>query len=252
MGARADLRSEYVAAHAVTVMEPDHQKVQERRRAIVHAIIHTWPHHRTNAVACVVSALQKRTDWPVATWQGARQGPPDYQQVLNYMNTLLKEGKLDKATGWWVSVVAPDTQERFMRKRASEALRLQSEGKNGTQIAEELGISRSLAYGLINDPYGERERERKRDYCPVCGAKKDGSVTWCRACKTGKIEDLLPPKDFMRFVHRAWREQKLEVLFGVTPDCVRVIRIGTGRGVIEHALPSHQSWDDAVEELGLS
>ncbi len=229
-----------------------HDRVKAARRAIIHHVIWDTKNHRVAVAKSVVEALAERTDWPEANWQDARKGPPDLQQVLNYMRQLRQEGKLEKDQCGWTAVVKPEPPEGAMRKRAAEALQLQSEGLNPSEIAERLEISKSLAYGLVNDPYGDRERERKKMYCPVCGTKKEGSVDWCRKCKTGRIEDLLPPKDFLRFATRAYREQGLEVLFGVTEDCVRVIRIGTDRGIIEHKLGSYESWDDAVEKLGLS
>jgi hypothetical protein len=232
----------------------ENNAVRELRLRIIHAIIHGWPSGRTNSVKCVVTAFEQEKWtrlWPEATWHGARKGPPDYQQALNYMGTLRRQGKLEHSNGWWTSIAEPEPVERPMRKRAAEALELQSQGLNTVEIGERLEISTSLANSLVNDPYGDKERERKKMYCPVCGAKKDGSVDWCRKCKTGKLQDLLPPKDFLRFIHRAEREG-LEVVFGVTPDAVRVIRIGTARGIVEHKLGSYESWDDAVEKMGLA
>lgn len=226
----------------------EHGPVREARLRIVHAIVHAA--NRCSA-ASIIEECVCRGDWPEANWANARKGPPDAQQVNNYLNTLLTQKKVRREShGVYVSLVEPEPAGGTMRRRAAEALRLQSEGLSGKQIAEHMEISNSLAYGLINDPYGDKERERKKMYCPVCGAKKEGSVDWCRKCKTGKLQDLLPPKDFLRFVHRAER-QGLEVVFGVTPDAVRVIRIGTGRGIIEHKLGSYESWDEAVEKVGL-
>ena len=230
----------------------EHARVRGFRLAIVHHVIYGLPNHRVATAGCWVKALATREDWPEATWDNARKGPPDYQQVLNYLHRLEREGKVEHDQCGWTVVVKPESLESQMRKHAAEALRLQSEGLNPSEIAERMEISKSLAYSLVNDPYGDRERERKKMYCPVCGTKKEGSPDWCRKCKTGKIEDLLPPKDFLRFAHRAEREQGVEVVFGVTPDCQRVIRIGTARGIIEHVLGTYESWDDAVETLGLA
>lgn len=234
----------------------EHEVVKERRRAIIHTIIAEAPASKWRngaGAAYIQEECESRGDWPEAHWDKARKGPPDAQQVNNYLKQLVHAQKVERVShGVYRALVAPEPLDRLMRKGAPEALQLQSEGLSGTEIAERLEISKSLAYGLLNDPYGEKERERKRMYCPVCGAKKDGSVDWCRKCKTGKVENLLPPKDFMRFAHRAEREQGVQVLFGVTPDCERVIRIGTARGVIEYKLKAHESWDDAVEAAGLS
>lgn len=233
----------------------EHEPVREARRRIIHTIVHDGCQTRPGGCgpSWIIEECGRRGDWPEASWGGARKGPPDSQQVNNYLNTLRGEKKVRReAHGLYVSLVEPEPLAGTMRHRAAEALQLQSEGLNGTQIAERMEISHSLAYGLINDPYGAKERERKKMYCPVCGSKKDGSVDWCRKCKTGKVENLLPPKDFMRFAHRAFRDQGLHVVFGVTQDCERVIRIGTDRGVVEHKLSSRETWDEAVEKVGLS
>lgn len=230
----------------------EHERVKTMRRVIIHHVIYDMRDHRATRAKLVVDALAERTDWPEAHWKDARKGAPDLQQTLNYMRQLRHEGALEHDQCGWTAVVKPEPLESQMRKRAAEALRLQSEGLNTTRIAERLEVSVSLANSLVNDPYGDRERERKKMYCPVCGTKKGGSVDWCRKCKMGRCEDLLPPKDFLRFATRAYREQGIEVLFGVTPDCVRVVRIGTDRGIISHELASDESWDDAVERLGLS
>ena len=231
---------------------PEHARVRGTRRLIVHHALYAQPGHRVRSVHVLVKLLATREDWPEATWNGARKGPPDYQQAHVILRRLRQEEKVEHDQCGWTAVVKPEPLESQMRKRAAEALQLQSEGLNPSEIAERMEISKSLAYGLVNDPYGDRERERKKMYCPVCGTKKEGSPDWCRKCKTGKIEDLLPPKDFLRFAHRAEREQGVEVVFGVTPDCQRVIRIGTARGIIEHVLGTYESWDDAVETMGLS
>lgn len=238
---------------AVGEKQPTHEQnqwVQECRRRLIHLLIHE---HGPLTLHDVRELLEKDKRWPEAHWGGARKGPPDYQQVRNYVHRLTGDKCVDLTPNRraYVSIKKPLPLERPMRKRAAEALRLKAEGKNGVQIAEELEISRSLAYNLINDPYGDNERERKKSYCPVCGNKLDGSVDWCRKCKQEKVENLLPPQDFLAIANRVQREQGIEVVFGVTPDCVRVIRLGTRRGIVEHRLPSRQSWDDACEELGL-
>lgn len=62
---------------------------------------------------------------------------------------------------------------------AADAARLRQEGLTGIQVAERLGISRSYAYSLLNDPDGSGDRERKRRYdlvCTDCGARVDGTT----------------------------------------------------------------------------
>lgn len=64
-------------------------------------------------------------------------------------------------------------------ERAAEVARLLADGLNGIQIAERLGISRSYAYGLIGDPDGSADKERKASYgrpcIEGCGRTTDGS-----------------------------------------------------------------------------
>lgn len=251
VGARRDSRDDGDPASVLTTL-PTREQVQERRRDLIHRLVHSAK--GIGAADVIAYYVANPREWPKATWANARPGPPDYQQVNNHLSTLRREGKIEQAKpyGHYVSIVEPEAVERPMRKGADRAAQLKSEGKTGIQIAEIMEISRSMAYCLINDPYYENERERKKKYCPSCGKKKEPTLDWCRACKTGKAEDLLPPKDFLRFASRARREQDIDVIFGVTHDCVRVIRICTKRGIVEHKLGSYESWDDAVETLGLA
>jgi transposase len=74
-------------------------------------------------------------------------------------------------------------------ERAAIARRLQTEGLIIRDIAKEMGISRSYASALINDPDGSHDRERKKGYrgtCEDCGGhtswKKGGSSRFCHKC----------------------------------------------------------------------
>ena len=61
--------------------------------------------------------------------------------------------------------------------RAEQAATLKAQGLNGLQIAERMGISRSYAYSLLNDPDGSGERQRKTKYdgvCKDCGGRTVG------------------------------------------------------------------------------
>jgi len=57
---------------------------------------------------------------------------------------------------------------------AAQAADLRAQGLSGLRIAAQLGISKTYAYELINDPTGEQGRQRKEQYggtCAECGAR---------------------------------------------------------------------------------
>ena len=63
-------------------------------------------------------------------------------------------------------------------ERARIAVSLRERGWTGAEIARSMGISRSYASSLYNDPSGEADRKRKDSYrkpCPECGVLMDGS-----------------------------------------------------------------------------
>jgi DNA-binding CsgD family transcriptional regulator len=73
---------------------------------------------------------------------------------------------------------------------AAQAADLRAQGLSGLRIAAQLGISKSYAYELINDPSGEKNRKRKDRYrgiCVDCGApttwwSRIGPAKRCRIC----------------------------------------------------------------------
>ncbi len=83
-----------------------------------------------------------------------------------------------------------------IRGRHVEAAReLKSARLNECQIVERLGVSRSYAYELLNDPDGSRARERKARYagrCVDCGkpTNNSGSVPpeRCRQCRVAFVK----------------------------------------------------------------
>lgn len=82
---------------------------------------------------------------------------------------------------------------------AQHVQNLHSDGMNGTQIANALGYSRSYIASIINDPTGEKNRERRKRYqkpCPQCGTLMDGSnglgpdaPKLCQRCSTQAAKD---------------------------------------------------------------
>lgn len=85
----------------------------------------------------------------------------------------------------------PRTHRRSRAAWAADAQRLRAQGLSITQVAAELGLSRSFTGSLLYDHDGAKERERKRRYagvCEQCGARTDGSngrakaPSLCAAC----------------------------------------------------------------------
>jgi DNA-binding CsgD family transcriptional regulator len=87
-------------------------------------------------------------------------------------------------------VSAPKHRKAQLRHiLAAQAADLRAQGLSGLRIAAQLGISRSYAYELINDPAGEQGRQRKERYggiCTECGARTSyvtgGPATKCLEC----------------------------------------------------------------------
>ena len=83
---------------------------------------------------------------------------------------------------------------------AERAQALRAEGAPYAQVATALGISRSYASGLVNDPTGEKERKRKLRYCGVC---ED-----CGAPTSGHAGRALAPRCCARCTWRRQHEQR--------------------------------------------
>lgn len=185
-------------------------------------------------------------EWPQGPWSGARADPYD-GGTRQMLDSMVRKGWVEKDVGL-SRPTAYKPSRGTMRNGAQEALALKGEGLNGKQIAERMGISTSLAYGLINDPFGEKEKERKKRYCPGCGAKKKPGAPACPNCRTKAAEELLPPASFLVVSSDYKRRTGADVIFGVSAGLERVIRIGTARGIVEHVLHRDMTWDDAVAE----
>lgn len=75
-----------------------------------------------------------------------------------------------------------------------------------------------------------------------------GAPGLCGECRTARAPDLLPPPAFEQVAADYERTTGCAVIFGVTDDLERVIRIKTLRGMVEHKLPDEMPWRDAVDE----
>jgi hypothetical protein len=84
---------------------------------------------------------------------------------------------------------------------ARRAALLREQGLSGLQIARELGISRSYAYELLDDPDGLKVKARKERYAQPCvdcraptsgseGRREDARCQSCAAAKSGREKRL--------------------------------------------------------------
>lgn len=229
------------------------QVTAARRRAILEAVIFLGKTFTqagpvtTGAVNDMLTTwiAQGIIRWPEADWPHARQ-EPYVGGTQQHLAAMRRQGLVAHEDGSWVP--CSPTPDRLLRRHADDVLRLKSEGKTQKAIAGELGLSKSLVYSLLADPIGEREKERKRGYCPGCGAKKRSEATVCQNCQERRADELLPPQTFVTYIERA-RSAGYQLLFGVTPDFRRVIRIGTTRGFFEHDVRYDLSWLDGLREV---
>lgn len=200
-----------------------------------------------------LKAYHARGEWPQADWPGARQDPYD-TGTRQLMEAMVRDEQLERSPHPNSRGLLRVAVAHRLRKRAQEALDLQAKGLNGVQIASELGISKSLAASLLTDPTGAKERERKKGYCPSCGAKKDPASGYCEKCVMDKANALLPEGEMRGAILDEYFRQRAagcEMLVGVTPDHKRVIRWMTRRGEIELVLDAEQTWENGMILIGL-
>ena len=129
-------------------------------------------------------------------------------------------------------------------RRAVELLR---EGRNGIQIGKEMGIARSTAYQLLNDPHGVASQARKAKAqrpCVDCGkpCNMDGRTTEpaerCLVCSKAKqvAEARWKPAAILEAIRR-WA-----ATYGAPPQGKR-LELGECRGV-----PRVPAWRVALLE----
>lgn len=205
----------------------------------------------------MLEALHAAGQWPQATWGKARQ-EPYYCGTAQHLAAMVSLGMVERS---------PHSRHLFklkrkLRKHAKEALELQeTEGLLGTEVATRLGISNTLAYALLSDPYGDKERERKRGYCGSCGGKKDPAAVTCERCVETKAakdaaerEAMLPEGDLRSRVLDSIMGLRLagqDAVVGVTDDFKRIVRWQTSRGEIEHRLARDETWEQAMVAIGI-
>lgn len=233
----------------------------DARRAVIVRVLEQNEHRywKVSEVVEMLKALHIAGQWPQAPWRHARQDPYHCgtRQHLDGMVTLGMVERSPHPGGRYLFKLT-----RKLRKHAKEALELQeTERLNGTQIATRLGISKSLACALLADPYGEKERERKRGYCPACGGKKDPAAVACERCVEKKAakdtagrEAMLPEGDLRVRILDTIMGLRLagqDAVVGVTDDFKRIVRWQTGRGEVEHRLVRDETWEQAMVAIGL-
>lgn len=219
-----------------------------RKEITLEVLAGVYPEWRQ--VKDIVALLNERDDWPEPPWRGPKQAYT--VGTAQHLEQMLKKGVVERTGGGKGQITLWRLGEGALVKDAVEVLKLRGEGLSGIQIALRLGLQRTRVYTILNDPTGTKERERKRRYCPACGAPKRTSTDTCRHCVEKRANDLLPPDEFKTYIDQARHERGIELLFGVRPDLVRVVRIGTKRGYVEHEVPRHQTWQQAIEELELT
>lgn len=96
----------------------------------------------------------------------------------------------------------------------------------------------------------EQEELKALLFACECGEPKDShAAIACLACRQAKAPLLLPPEQPFQMIARTYEARTgCPVLFGVTDDLVRVIRVRTLRGDLDHELAEDMSWDEAVAE----
>jgi hypothetical protein len=195
--------------------------------------------------------LHAEGKWPPAPWAHAKQEPYD-TGTRQHLYALWDQGK---------GIVEREEKPGFypiwratLVKHAREALELREEGKTYAEIASALGISVSRVGRVITDPTGQKERDRKKAYCPGCGTKKEPESDWCPKCVGSKVQALMPPAEESTFWQNAMmrsRRRGVEFVIGVTPDLSRIIRVDTGRGRFDRVLRANEDYEAVAEELGL-
>lgn len=118
-------------------------------------------------------------------------------------------------------------------ERAAEAARLKAEGLNGIQVAARMGVSRSYAYELLDDPEGTKVRTRKASYsgiCVDCGAPTCGNDGRSKAPKRCAACGATRHADRNARVFRWWEQG------------VHTSLIASREGMTENAVLSLVNW----------
>lgn len=220
-----------------------------RRREVILDVVCSKPGLTFRALLDELRALHDEGRWPQADWPGARQDPYDVG-LRQLLGAMVRDGQVREIEAGVGRVYAPAEK----RKHCDLIFGLKAEGKTVEEIAEELGLGKSIIYAVLNDPFGSKERQRKRRYCPACGTKKDPRDEWCPKCVGQKAAAMMPPPEESAFWQNAMaraRARGVEFVLGVTPDFRRIIRVDTGRGRFDRVLHKGEDFENAARELEL-
>lgn len=225
---------------------------EERRRLILWCL---WIHGAGNP-ASINALLERhiaagRIVWPKAPWHGAVLKPYETGTRQHLDAMLRKKDRRvirarDALWDWNPEVLQP-------RAHALEVLQERRRGMTNGQISEILQISEGLISALYHDPFGFKEKVRKARYCAGCGARKDAEQTVCTNCikkkrleREDRAESLLPDPEWAHGL-----SLMMKVDFCISSDFCRILVVHTERGRIERQLLRGESWEHALEELGV-
>lgn len=225
-------------------------EVTQRRKEVVLDCLGENPGCTFKVLLAALGERHAEGRWPQADWKYARNDPYD-GGLRQLLDQLLRDDRVEKLE------VGPDFYPMWSLKRRASVDRifqLKAEGKSVEEIMEITNLGKSTIYGCLGDPFGAKERVRKRRYCASCGTKKNPEEPWCPKCVGRKAAAMMPPPEESAFWQNAMaRASKRGVTFvlGVTPALQRVIRVDTARGRIDRVLAKGEEFEDAARELEL-
>lgn len=149
-------------------------------------------------------------------------------------------------------------------EKAEIAARLRDKGYTVRKIAEELGISRTYADGLLKDPDGSKDRARKEKYkgrCEDCGnpttyKKGGGTARHCKDCAKSHNGNSYWTKELIidaikRFAEIHGRRPSSSEWLSVREKHKRLGRNSDERYPYAATVLYHfGSWADAIEAAG--
>lgn len=232
---------------------PAHDPVTEERKRLTLWVM--WIHGPGNAPSIVallkIHIERGRIKWPKAPWGG--RDVPYHTGTYQHLTQMVRDGRVVRTTfrsgdhgfTWNPEVLTPRTH--------AEAVKGQRPLFDNKQIGLALGISPGLVSALYHDPFGLVEKERKRAYCPGCGARKVPDQTTCSGCVRKKrmeredfAESLLPDPEWA-----AGLNVNMRVDFAITEDHRRLLILHTERGTAKIQLARGESWETAIADAGV-
>lgn len=233
-------------------------RTEERRQVLLKLLFVHGP-DRGLPLSTMLSLLRSDkwfAQWPRSDVTGARNDIYD-GGIRQHLTAMVKRNHLisympdANVNVLWYYV--PDSMEP--RLHAREVRDLKAKGMSNEQIATRLGLkSKGLVSAIANDPYGLREKERKRKYCPGCGEVKKEEESQCPGCvrrrreRAGdEAEALLPLPEY---VDRIRGRLLLKVDFCVDEEHRRILVLYTERGRAERLLARGEDWEHALEDSG--